>query len=157
MLAKDPKKKLTIRLHNSSQSFRWSENKRFFDFDPSLNVERGSISMDKLISKNKLVVYSYNSTGFLEAMSKNTPTLVFWQNGLNDLENNVISDYQALVDLGIIHLSAKSAAVKVNDIWNDVEGWWSQSSIQKGRKKFCELYAKTSHHPLRELKKILLS
>jgi putative transferase (TIGR04331 family) len=157
MLAKDPKKKLTIRLHNSSQNFRWSENKRFFDFDPSLNVDRGSVSMDKLISKNRLVVYSYNSTGFLETMSQNTPTLVFWQNGLNDLENNVISNYQALIDLGIIHLSAKSAAVKVNDIWNDVEGWWRQSSIQKGRKKFCELYAKTSRHPLRELKKILLS
>lgn len=157
MLAKDPKKKLTIKLHNSSQNFRWSENKRFFDFDPSLNVETGSISMEKLISKNRLVVYSYNSTGFLEAMSQNTPTLVFWQNGFNDLEKNVTSNYQALIDLGIIHLSAKSAANKVNDIWNDVESWWSQSCIQKGRKKFCELYAKTSSNPVSELKKILLS
>jgi putative transferase (TIGR04331 family) len=153
----DIKKKLTIRLHSSYKMFRWSEKKRWFDFDPLLKLETGKININKLISKNRLVVHSYDSTGILETLSQNIPTLAFWQNGFDHLENNAIPNYQALVDAGIIHFSPKSVANKVNAIWNDVDGWWSQSHVQKARKEFCELYAKTSHNPLSELKRILLS
>jgi putative transferase (TIGR04331 family) len=156
-LDKNPKNKLTIRLHAGCHLFKWCEYERWFDFDPSLKLDNGAINIKKLISKNRLIVHSYNSTGLLETLSQNIPTLAFWQKGLDIIENKDIQSFQALVDVGIIHLSAKSAANKVNDIWNDVESWWNQSCIQKERKKFCELYAKTSSNPVGELKKILLS
>jgi putative transferase (TIGR04331 family) len=153
-LDKNPKNKLTIRLH---RSIKFYEYERWFDFDPFLKLDNGVVNIQKLVSKSRLIVHSYNSTGLLETLSQNIPTLAFWQNGLDIIENKDIQNFQALVDLGIVHLSAKSAANKVNDIWNDVESWWNQSCIQKGRKKFCELYAKTSSNPVGELKKILLS
>jgi putative transferase (TIGR04331 family) len=93
----------------------------------------------------------------LETLSQNIPTLAFWQNGLDHLEDNVIPHYQTLVDGGIVHLSAESIANKVNEIWLDVDGWWGKSDIQNIRKQFCKLYAKTSNNPVSELKKILLS
>ena len=34
-----------------------------------------------------------------------------------------------LIDAGIIHLSSKSVADKVNEIWDDVNDWWSKESI----------------------------
>ena len=46
---------------------------------------------------------------------------------------------------------------KINDIWDDVDGWWNQSHVQDARRQFCDHYAKTSHNPLMEIKKILLS
>lgn len=157
MLNNDIKKKLTIRLHPAYRLFRWSEKKRWFDFDPLLKLDNGKININQLISKNRLVVHTYDSTGILENLSKNIPTLAFWQNGLNHIRNDAIPHYQTLVDAGIIHLSAKSAANKVNDIWDDVDSWWNQKHVQQARKKFCEIYAKTSDKPLSELKRILLS
>ena len=157
MLTSDPKKKLTIRLHPAYRFFRWSEKKRWFDFDPLLKLDTCKINIYRLIAKNRLVVHTYDSTGILETLSQNIPTLAFWQNGLDHIQNDAIPHYQTLVDAGIVHLSAKSAANKVNDIWDDVDGWWNQKHVQQARKQFCEIYAKTSDKPLSELKRILLS
>ena len=93
----------------------------------------------------------------LETLSRNIPTLAFWQNNLEHLRESVLEDYQLLVAAGIIHLSPESAANKVNEIWNDVNGWWLNDSVQNARRQFCEKYARTSEHPVRDLKKILLN
>ena len=129
------KEKLTIRLHKAYQYLRWSEKKRWFDFDSSLKLDTGQTNINKLISKNRLVVHSYDSTGMLETLSQNIPTLAFWQNNFDHLEDSAILNYQTLVDAGIVHLSSKSVAKKVNDVWYDVDGWWSQSYIQKARRE----------------------
>ena len=62
-----------------------------------------------------------------------------------------------LVDAGIVHFTPVSVANKVNEIWDDVEGWWSQEYVQTARNQFCEIYAKNVKNPISELKKILLS
>ena len=156
-LSNEPKKNLIIRLHPTYQEFRWSEKKRWFDFDESLKLDTGELNIKKLISKNRLVVHSYDSTGILETLNKNIPTLAFWQNGFDHLEDKAVPHYQMLVNAGIVYLSADSVANKINNIWDDVDGWWSQTHVQNARTKFCELYAKTSDNPVSELKKILLS
>ena len=157
LLNDEVKNKLTIRLHNEHQNLRWSEKNRWFDFDHSLKLDYGQINLRKLILKNRLIVHSYDSTGILETLSQNIPTLAFWQNGFDHLENEVIPYYQILVDAGIVHLSSKSAAKKVNNIWNDVGGWWSEDHLQNARKEFCERLAKTTHNPVPQMKKILTS
>jgi putative transferase (TIGR04331 family) len=151
-----PKNNLTIRLERAYQLSRRSEKEKWFDFDSSLKLDTGKLNIKQLILKNRLVVHSYDSTGLLETLSQNIPTLAFWQNGLDHLDDNATHNYQLLVDAGIVYLSAESAANKVNDIWDDVDGWWSQIYIQNARKQFCELYAKESNNPVSELKKILL-
>ena len=45
-----------------------------------------------------------------------------------------------LADVGIIHLSPKSAANKINDIWNDIDSWWNNSDTQNARRKFCDKF-----------------
>ncbi len=156
-LNSEPKNNLTIRLHNEHQQFRWSEKKKWLDFDSSLKLDTGESNIKQLISKNRLVVHSYDSTGLLETLSQNIPTLAFWQNNLDHLEDNVIPHYQTLFDVGIVHLSAETIANKVNEIWLDVDGWWNQSHVQDARKQFCNWYARTSHDPISQLKKILIS
>jgi putative transferase (TIGR04331 family) len=157
MLSTNPKKNLTIRLHHTHNHFRWNEKKRWLDIDASINIDNGSVSIKKLISKSKLIVHSYNSTGTLETLSQNIPTLIFWQDGLDIIEKNAISNFELLINAGILHLSAKSAASKVNEIWDNTENWWMQKKIQVARKEFCDIYAKTCKNPVFELKKILLS
>lgn len=41
---------------------------------------------------------------------------------------------------------ALEAAEKVNQIWDDVEGWWKQPKVQKARKEWAWQYARTSKY-----------
>ena len=53
-----------------------------------------------------------------------------------------------------MHLIEKSVASKVIEVGDDIDGWWSQSTVQDARPKFYQIYARTSVNPVRELKKI---
>jgi len=149
------KNDLIVRLHIASSALNWSEIERFKDFDPSIKLDIGYNPIQELIAKSRLVVHSYDSTGILETMSQNIPTLAFWQNGFDHLRDSAKPFYQLLVNAGIVHLTPESIASKVNEIWDDVDGWWADSKVQNARREFCNRYAVTSKTPIRDLKKIL--
>ena len=104
-----------------------------------------------------MVVHSYDSSGILETLSNNIPTLAFWQNDLEHLREKVKPQYQSLIDAGILHLSSKSAANKINEIWNDVDNWWKQNLVQQARKSFCNSFAKDCIDPVKSMISILSS
>jgi putative transferase (TIGR04331 family) len=151
-----PKQKLIVRLHPSYRTQNWHEEKRWQAFDPALQVELCNADIGELISRSRLVVHSYDSTGFLETLSQNIPTLAFWQNELDHLRENARPYFQMLVDVGILHFTPESVAQKVNAVWHDVDNWWEQKALQDTRIIFCERYGCQNKHPLYELKKILI-
>jgi putative transferase (TIGR04331 family) len=155
-LATSPRKLLTVRLHAGHRYANWSEEVRWQTFDPSLKIDTGGGVIKDLIAKSRIVIHSYDSTGILETLSLNIPTLVFWQNGFDHLRDSAKPYYKLLVDAGIVNLTPETAAHKVNDVWDDVDGWWRQSKVQDARKQFCDRYARVSRYPVRELKNILL-
>ena len=155
-LASTPKQQLIVRLHGQYRYMKWSEEARWQAFDSSLKIDTGGTHIQELIAQSRLVVHSYDSTGILETLSQNIPTLAFWQDGFDHLRDSAKPHYQLLVDAGIVHLTPESVAQKVNEVWGDVDGWWGQSIIQDARKQFCSRYARQSKHPIRELKQILI-
>lgn len=156
-LSYNSKKNLTIRLHGEHKNLNWSDIERWSEFDSTLKVENGEKDIKSLISENRLAIHSYDSTGLTETLSKNIPCLAFWQNKMCHVIKSALPYYQSLVDAGVIHLTPKSAADKVNEIWNDVDNWWNQADVQEARKQFCDRYAKTNNNPITALKRILLS
>jgi putative transferase (TIGR04331 family) len=151
-----PRSVLTVRLHGGYRAQQWQEPLRWAEFSSDLSVETGALDIRDLIRENRLVVHSYDSTGILETLSQNIPTLAFWQNDFEHLRDSARPYYQTLVDAGIVHLTAESAASKVNEIWEDVEGWWASAPIQDARKNFCGRYARTCKNAVREIKPLLL-
>ena len=156
LLSSAVKKQLIIRLPPSHKNFKWNEEARWKAFDSSLKIDNGSSNLVNLISQSRLVVYSYDSTGMLENLSKNIPTVVFWQNNFDHLRDQAKPFYQALVDAEILHLTPVSLTKKINKIWNDIDYWWNENKVQEARKYFCEKYARQSKNPVCELKKILI-
>ncbi len=150
------KKQLTIRLPGACSQLKWNEPMRWQDFDPGLKIDSGQIPINKLIAKCRLVVHSYDSTGILETLSSNIPTIAFWQDGFDHLRESSKPYYQLLVDAEIIHLSVDSAAHKVNMIWDDVQGWWNESKVQNARREFCDRYSCIDENPRSKLSQLLL-
>ena len=147
---------LTIRLHGPYALLSWGEEDRWRDFDATIKLDKGSSSIRKLIAKSRLIIFSFDSTGILETLSQNIPTLAFWQNNLDHLRDTATPYYELLVDAGIVHLTPASVAAKVNEVWDDVEGWWNQAAVQAARIAFCSRYARVSNDPVRELRSVLL-
>jgi putative transferase (TIGR04331 family) len=145
-------KKLTIRLHKSS--FDELEQKFLQKINPVIKFDKGIVDIKKLTSKSRLVVHSYDSTGVLETLSQNIPTIMYWDQPFEQLGKDAKVYYKMLVNVGILHLSSISAAKKINQVWNDIDSWWMLKSVQKVRTKFCNRYSRISNNPAIQLKKI---
>lgn len=154
-LAQSAKSLLNVRLHHDWARLDWSEPERWKQFDPELRLDPGFEGIQDQIRKSRLVIHSYDSTGLLETLALDIPTLAFWQNGLAHLRDEVKDDFQALVDAGIVHLSPESAASTVNAIWDDVGAWWADAGRRETVRKFCSKYSRLSADPARELAKTL--
>jgi putative transferase (TIGR04331 family) len=84
--------------------------------------------------------------------------MIFFYNSNNwPLRPEAKHYYDLLIEVGIFHSSAESAAQKVNEIWDDVQGWWGKGVVQEARRVFCDQFVRMPQHPIRELKKALQS
>ena len=155
LLNQNIRKQLFIRLHSTSKILKWSDKARWNEFDPNIKLYDDFQTFSKIISTNRLIIFSYDSTGLLENLHFNIPTMAFWQNGLSHIIDEVKPDYQLLIDVGIIHLNAESIANKVNETWDNISTWWNSEKLQSARLKFCSKYAKHNENPVKNLKNIL--
>ena len=148
-------KQLTVRLHAEYKKHRWSDEQRWRDRNPHATVETGIMRIKALIAQSRLVVHSYDSTGILETLALNVPTLCFWRGGLDHLLPSAKPYYELLRGAGILVDTPEQAAQMVALHWNDVSEWWESKNVENARKGFCEQYAKTEKDPIRTLKRLL--
>lgn len=156
LLSTDIKKKLTIKLSPRFRYKLFREDLRWIEFDPKLKIETRNIDINRLILDSRLIVHGYDSTGVLETLSQNIPSLVFLEYGLNHLHEHIKSDYQMLIDAGIMHINSTSLADKVNEIWDNINDWWEQKEVKEARIKFSNLYAKSCDHPAKKMSSLLM-
>jgi putative transferase (TIGR04331 family) len=146
---------MTLRVHPYYVYLNPYEVERWREYDENLDISPGGNELDALISKSRLVAHAYDSTGILETLALNVPSIAFWRGGDELLRDSAKKYYKLLVAAGIIHYSSESAAKMVNNIWDDVAGWWNQQIVQDARKEFCERYAKISRNPVGDLRRII--
>ncbi|MDB0065557.1 LIC12162 family protein [Oceanospirillaceae bacterium] len=148
-------KSLTVRLHDRWVKTRWSDEKRWSDHKLSLQMDLGFEPVKKAIGKNRLVVHAYDSTGILEGLTSNIPTMCFWNGGLDHLLPVAKPYYELLRDVGILLDSPESAAHDVAKHWDDIDGWWGSEKVQRARVMFCEQYARVEKQPAKALSRML--
>lgn len=153
------KRNLTVRLLATydNRDLGWSENVLWKERIPDIQLELGNASIGDLISKSRLVVHSYLSTGILETLSLKIPTMCFWDLNHWPLRSSAQPYFDQLKQVGIFHDSTESIAEKVVDVWDDVEGWWNQPEVQEARQMFCDQFACMPQKPIEILKQALMS
>ena len=151
------RKELTVRMHPGSRQTRWSDEKRWADRSPGVPVDTGEASIRRLLERNRLVVHSYDSTGILETLAWNIPTLCFWQNGLDHLLPSAKPFYELLREAGILADTPEQAATLADLRWDNIDEWWDSAKVQEARKTFCAEYARTERMPVLTLRQLLLS
>lgn len=150
-----PKSEVLLRLSSQAEIFSSGDKRYWQEFDESIQIDGGESHIYTLFGISKIVVHSYDSTGLLETLSKGIPSIAFWRDGLNHLDDSVKNDYQTLIDVGIIQTSGISAANHINSIWEDIFKWWDLNEVKSARENFCQKYARHSESPINELKTLL--
>jgi putative transferase (TIGR04331 family) len=149
----EARQRLLVRLYMHDRG--WAQVERWSDRYPGLRIDLGSGSIDSLIRGSRLFIATYNSTGFLETLGRNIPTIMFWNPNHWELRVSAIPYFDRLKEVGIFHETPESAAAKVAEVWGDVPGWWNQEKIQEAREYFCHRFARTMDNPIQVLKEAL--
>ena len=110
----------------------------------NINIEKRSIK--RRLYKAKLVVIDNPGTVLHQRMARNLPTLAFWNENMWGLSKQAEPYFKALREAGILFHNERDAAMKVNEIWNNLSGWWEQPHIQKAREEWSWQYARYSKH-----------
>jgi len=132
---------VTVRLmridHGVCQKARWMDS-----FD-DISIDEGNGPIKPLIESSRIYISTYNATTFLESLSWNIPTIIFWDTRNNELNSNADYDFNLLRSVGIFHDSPESAARHLTRIWDNIPLWWDEKKVQDVRRDFCWKYNRT--------------
>jgi putative transferase (TIGR04331 family) len=148
---------LIIRLHRDFKLQNWNEPLRWKASFKDVKLDFGIRPIYELTNSAKLVIHSYDSTGLLETLYANIPTMAFWLNSYDHLQDSVVEDYKKLEQVGIIHLSADSLAKFIQNHWETLDIWWCSEKVQNARITFCHKYARSSCEPVSKIARELHS
>lgn len=149
-------RKIRIRLHPSSESLGWGEKEKWQDqlrVPPTFSGSSSKVYRE--FERSRLVIHSYDSTGMLECLSQNIPTVAFWSGGLDHLVESAKPFYELLSQAGIVHFNARSLAHHINQVGDGIDEWWGSAEVQGARQTFCNEFARTTSTPIGDLEKLL--
>jgi putative transferase (TIGR04331 family) len=100
-----------------------------------------SKSLTDWMKKFKIVVIDHPHTSFLESLTINVPTVLFWDHDIFLMRPEAWPYFQALRDVGILYKDPVGAAEKVNEIYDNPGEWWLSDKVQNVRMAFCDRFA----------------
>lgn len=130
----------TVRLFKTDQG--WDQLLRWKTEFPKLNYDLNTEPLISQLKKAKLVVSTYNATTFLESMSRNIPTVIFWNPNHWELRDDAIPFYDDLEKAKIFHKDPISASKHINNIWESVDVWWCSKTVEEARNLFLNQYCR---------------
>lgn len=142
-LKKDCLKNLVVRPHY--QDHGWQIKSRLIKVLPQLKFDQLERPFINSLADCKLYVCDHISTTLLESIALNKPTILFWDKDNNMLRDEYLYLFKELLSVEILHYSAKSAAITVNNIYNNVDLWWNNKSRQKAITLFKDMFVKVSN------------
>ena len=99
----------------------------------------GSSDVNTLIKNCKLSFFTYDSTGVLENLVLNIPTVFLNKKDFTeDLDESFKKKYDLLYTNKIMFLDEKKLINHINSNWQQIDKWWNNSENQLSILKFNE-------------------
>ncbi len=156
-LTDDCFKNLIVRLPAIALMADWSLEEIWRENFNHIRIDDGYISIFELVKKARISIFSFESTGFLEHIYFQIPTMMFYSEDHYPRRSEVNDIYQLLSEVGLLHSNPESAAKFLNNIWDDIDLWWNSKEVRYARNLYSRQFTRMSNKPIKELKNILLS
>jgi putative transferase (TIGR04331 family) len=121
--------------------YGWNQRDRWRNRFSKVQVDDTVGHLDALLKECRLVVCTYNSTTFLETMTMGIPTVIVWNPKFSELRSGSVGDFERLRKVRVFFDNPAEAANHVNQIWENVLGWWLDVEVQAEVAKFCKKYS----------------
>lgn len=154
-LNKELFKKLNVRLYSNDYGNCTSDILR--EKFNKINFISSKKKLCRLITKSKYFVSTSNSTSFLESLSSNIPTIVFWDPYYNEIRKSAEKYFTILENAGIFHKNPFSAAQHINATWDTTDSWWFSNKTQDAVNIFCERFVTSPNFNYANINRILSS
>ncbi len=135
----EDKKNLVLRLN--PKDFGWEIEKKIKSTLPELKIDN-SKDLYSSIVRRKLLIFNYNGTSFLEALSFNIPSLLLFDPNIWHIRESEKKYFKLLSDVGVLHSSQKSISDFIEKNSKNIEIWWKHDLLQKNIKIFCDRFIK---------------
>jgi len=129
--------------------------RRYEEMFPEVDIDTGNLTLYSMIEKSRLVVVDANETVYLESLSINFPTVVFWNQDYWEINEESKPYFELLKKVKVFHDTPESAAQHISSIWKDVSLWWELKETQDAVYTFCNHFCADVKNPSKELAKIL--
>ena len=86
--------------------------------------------------KSRLNFFNYYSTGLLENLVLNIPSICYLIKDTEIYNNFFLNKINHLIEAKIIFFDEKKLRLHLNNIWGDVDEWWKSEKTQKLISKF---------------------
>ena len=130
-------------------------------YDNILNkfeIDYGDKNYFESINNSKIIFFNHDSTGLLEMLGCNKPTICAWPNFSNHLNMSIEDDYKYLIDGKILFQNNEDLLKHLIQFWQNPKKWWFNESTQNCIKQFINLYSKKPEkNYLKDLKKIIIN
>lgn len=143
---------LQIRLY--AHDFGNHQKQRWRRLYPDISLDDGKRPMSELIKKTRIYISTYNATTYLESLSLNFPTIIFWNPEHWELRDGIEPYFEMLKAVGIFHDSPEGAARQMAAVWDDVTTWWGSIKVQAARQAFCERFTHIPENPQEAMEKV---
>ena len=119
--------------------YKWSVRERWLEMFPNTIFDKKKDFFTSLYSA-KLVVCGWNATSYLESMSANVPTVIFWKKKYFELNGKAKSFFSELEKAKIFHKSPLSASKHISNIWENIDEWWNNKEVSAAKNNFLNEY-----------------
>ena len=135
----------------------WNEEDHFLNVNPNLKFIDESKKMTKEMNSAKLVIQTTCSSGHLETIAINKPTLIYLSHDLNLLDKKSKKYLLEFKKLGIVHTNPKSLCKILKKLNKDDElnKWWNQKKIQNLISNYKADYCILNKNKLYDLTRII--
>ena len=112
---------------------------------------------EQIIKKTRLSFFNNDSTLFAENLALNNPSVLYWKNPFESLNDNACEFYQLLINANIIFTNEDSLINHINDNWENIDNWWKSRHVQKSISTFNNLFNMVpNNESLKKLSKELI-
>jgi hypothetical protein len=135
-----PAGKVLIRPSPTDYGRGWLDELRRLLPDAQVDrFEKGSIER---FAVSEVVFHNYISTGWLESIWLDVPTLALYDPDVYAFRREVAASVDIFERFGLLHRSGSSAAKFYTAVRHDVEGWWNQPEFRSARAEFSAHYVR---------------
>ena len=135
----DPKIQSKIILRLNSDFFAKVYGIKYFELFNDLNVkiDKGGTNMENLIEESRIVLFTYDSTNFLENYVHDIPSIIFCNpNYLNSIDKKFYPRYLDLQRNKVMFTNVEEISNHINLIWNDPKKWWVSKETKQCLENF---------------------